>query len=219
MCAAAYGFFYARRRYLLLLTPRTGTLGGPLKVSYPNAQSMRVGVVMRRTPGVTRWAKWAWKATAVLPGAGDAAWKVLREEADVTEYHAATETLRLYVSDAEAYAHELEGKVPCLYVVLRQVTTGTPMPLQVIHVTASPYEAQDYTDSGEEIVERVPMPAGVLAWVGDFVQRHYVEEPFVKRRRDKGRSHRKQDGIGDARISQTSDVYRVPGSAPPEVVK
>lgn len=190
-----------------------------MKVSYPNAQSMRVGVVMRRTPGVTRWAKWAWRATAVLPGAGDADWKVLREEAEVTEYHAATEVLWLYVSDAEAYAHELEGRSPSIYVVLRQADTQTPMPLKVIHVTASPYEAQDYSDSGEEIVERVPMPAGLRAWIAAFVQTHYVEEPFVKRRRNKTRVDRVQGGIGDARISQASDVYRAPGRAASEAAE
>lgn len=180
---------------------------------------MRVGIVMRRTPGVTRWAKWAWRATGVLPGAADADWKILRQEGEVTEYHAATETLWLYVSDAEAYAHELDARVPSIYVVLRQADTETPLPLKVVHVTASPYEAQDFSDSGEEIVERVPMSAGVLAWVVDFVQTHYVEEPFVKRRRDKRRVPRAQAGIGDARISQPSDVYRVPGSVAPEVAE
>jgi hypothetical protein len=185
--------------------------GGPLKVSYPKARSMRIGVVMRRSPGVTRWAKWAWKATAVLPGAGDADWKVLREEEGVTEYHAATETLWLYVSDTEAYVHELQSRQPSIYVVLRQAETDTPMPLKLVHVTASPYEAQDYSDSAEEIVERVPMSPGVLAWVQDFVATHHVEEPFVKRRRDKHRDARKQSGIGDSRISQESDVFRAPG--------
>ena len=29
--------------------------------------TLQVGVVLRRTPGVTRWAKWAWKVTDVLP--------------------------------------------------------------------------------------------------------------------------------------------------------
>lgn len=193
--------------------------GGPLKVSYPNARSMRIGVVMRRSPGVTRWAKWAWKATGVLPGAGAADWKVLREEGGVTEYHAATETLWLYVSDTEAYAHELESREPSIYVVLRQAETETPMSLKVVHVTASPYEAQDYSDSGEDIVERVPMSPGVLAWVGDFVREHHVEEPFVKRRRDKLRAGRVQHGKGDARISQASDVYRAPGRSMPEAAE
>ena len=43
--------------------------------------------------------------------------------------------------------------------------------LEVVLATASPYEAQDYTDSGEEIVEKVMMPPGLVAWVRDFVRR------------------------------------------------
>ena len=56
---------------------------------HPNAQTIPLGVVVRRTPGVTRWAKYAWQVSAVLPGAADADWKVLRTEGDVTEFHAA----------------------------------------------------------------------------------------------------------------------------------
>ena len=58
--------------------------------------SMPVGIVVRRTPGVTRWAKWAWKVVAVLPGAGPANWRELRREGDAVEYHAATLTLDLW---------------------------------------------------------------------------------------------------------------------------
>lgn len=187
--------------------------GTPVPATYKNAQSMRIGIVMRRSPGTTRWAKWVWKASAVLPGAGPADWKELRTEGDVTEYHAATEDVWLYVSDTEAYAHELGTRVPSIYVILRECTDeGALSPLEVAHVTLSPYEAQDYADSGEEIVEKVPMPEALLAWVGDFVAEHHVEEEFVKRRRNKARVDRKENGIGDARISQASDVYRAPSS-------
>ena len=71
----------------------------------PNTQTMPVGVVIRRSPGVTRWAKWAWLAVDVLPGAAPADWKVLREEGLATLFHAATRTVRLYPSDTEAYVH------------------------------------------------------------------------------------------------------------------
>jgi hypothetical protein len=178
---------------------------------------MPLGVVMRRAPGVTRWAKWAWKASAVLPGAGPASWKLLRQEGEISEFHAATKDVWLYVSDTEAYVHELGTQVPSLYVILREADPSTEDPFQVLSVTASPYEAQDYADSGEEIVEKVQMPAPVLAWVRDFVAVHHVEEPFVKRRRDKTRTDRTENGIGDARISQETDVYRAPSRAVEEV--
>jgi hypothetical protein len=174
---------------------------------------MRLGVVLRQAPGVTRWARWTWRAVAVLPGAGDAAWKLLRKEGDVSEYHAATLDLRLYVSDTEAYAHELGSEVPSVYVVMRRSEGDGPAGLKVVQATASPYEAQDYADSGEEIVERVAMPSGLLAWVGDFVEAHHEEVDFIKRKRDRARVDRRQDGIGDPRIQQASDVYRAPTSA------
>ena len=119
----------------------------------------------------------------MLPGAGPADWKVLRSEDDVTEFHAATLPLTLYVSDAEAYAHELQAREPSVYAVLRPNGVNDDLPWTVALVTASPYEAQDYCDSAEELVEKIPMPDGLGAWITAFVDKHYEEEVFVKRRR------------------------------------
>ncbi|MFK7879607.1 DUF3305 domain-containing protein [Roseobacter sp.] len=180
-------------------------------VVYPNSQSVKLGVVLRQSPGVTAWAKWVWTATSVLPGAPQASWKLLRQDGDVSEYHASTVDLTLYVSDTEAYVHELQSQQPSIYVVMRDAEDADDdAPLDILKVTASPYEAQDYCDSGEETVERVSMPTSVLEWVAAFVAEHHVEEEFVKRRRDKLRIDRKDNGVGDARISQASDVYRAP---------
>lgn len=173
-------------------------------------RTMPVGVVLRRAPGVTRWVRWSWKATSVLPGAGPADWRELRREGETVEYHAATPVLELHGAETEAYVHGLMAKEPSVYIVMRQVTGE--IPLEVVLITASPYEAQDYCDSGEEIVEKVPMPAGLEAWVRTFVEEFHQEEEFVKRRRDKKRTDLTEDGIGDPRIVQTSDVYRSPAA-------
>lgn len=170
--------------------------------------SVPLGVVVRRRPGVTRWARWSWVASAVLPGAADADWKVLREEGDAIEFHAATLRMTLHAAETEAYLHNLTAIEPSIFVVMRH-RVGTP-PLDIVLATASPYEAQDYTDNGEDLVERVPMPDTLRAMVADFVARHHVDEDFVKRRRDKARVDRIEDGRGDARIAQPSDVYRAP---------
>jgi len=172
--------------------------------------SMPLGIVIRRVPGVTRWARHVWKAVAVLPGAGKADWKELRRDEDAVEYHAATLPLELFRTDTEAYLHGLSAKVPAIYVVMR--SSENEHPLEVTLATASPYEAQDYADTGEELVEKVPMPDGLIAWIRDYVELHHEDEVFVKRRRDKTRVDLKEDGIGDARIRQTSDVYRAPVS-------
>lgn len=175
--------------------------------------SMPVGVVVRRAPGVTRWAKWSWRAVAILPGAAPAQWRELRRETtergEAVEYHAATLELELHRADAEAYMSGLSARVPSVAVVMRQEGLDRPEPLLV---TASPYESQDYQDSGDELVELVPMPHGLIAWVRDFALEHHEEEVFVKRRRDRQRVDLVEDGIGDARIPQTADVYRAPAS-------
>lgn len=172
-------------------------------------RTLPLGIVIRRTPGVTRWAKHAWKAVAVMPGAGPADWRELRREGDVVEFHAATVTLELHGAETEAYVHGLGAAEPSVYVVMRKEGTAE-FPLRVLLVTASPYEAQDYTDSGEDIVERVPMPAGLLAFVGAFVEEFHEEEVFVKRKRKMDRFDLKEDGIGDPRIGTAADVYASP---------
>ena len=169
-----------------------------------------LGVVVRRVPGATKWATWSWKAVALLPGAGPADWRVLREEGQVTEYHAATLTLELHAAETEAYLHGLSAQVPAVFVVMRAAAASADKPLDVTLVTASPYEAQDYADNGEDIVEKVPMPAGLIAWVQEFVEAHHREETFKKRRRDKIDLGQVQDGVGDPRIVQMTGVYRSP---------
>jgi hypothetical protein len=170
---------------------------------------MPLGVVVRRAPGATRWAKWAWRAVAVLPGAGPANWTLLRSQDDTTDFHAASVPLELHGADAEAYLTGLADKVPAIYVVMR-ANDDPERPFHIKLVTASPYEAQDYADNGDDIVEKIQMPAGVIAWVRDFANAHFEEEVFIKRRRDRAHIDGADDGIGDARIAQMTDVYRAP---------
>lgn len=173
---------------------------------------MPLGVVVRRLPGVTRWAKWSWKAVAVLPGAPPAQWKELRREGEAVEFHAGTKDLVLHRTDSEAYLVNISDSMPAIYVILRDSVQSADAPYDVVTVTASPYEAQDFADTGDDIVEKVPMPEGLVAWVRDYALHHKTDEAFVKRRRDKKRIDLVEDGIGDARISQTADVYRAPAS-------
>lgn len=180
-------------------------------------QSIPLGVVLARRPGVTRWVKYSWKALAVLPGAGPAAWTLLSDMDGAQDYHACTLPLDLHRADVEAYKVSLSMDPPSVFVVLRPSDDAQAAhDVCVQTVTASAYEAQDYLDSGEEQVEAVPMPEGLVAWVRDFVDAHFRDEPFVKRRRDKKRVDLAEEGIGDARVRQAADVYRAPGAAKPK---
>jgi hypothetical protein len=172
---------------------------------------LQVGVVIRKQPGATRWARWVWRPVAVMPGAGPADWRELRREGDAVEYHAATCTLSVHRADTEAYLVSLSNEPPSVYVILRQSEDPeAEHEFEVFGVTASAFEAQDYLDSGDEIVEPVAMPPSLIAWLSDFVGRHHKDEAFKKRRRDKVKLDKSVDGIGDPRIKQETDVYRSP---------
>ena len=83
--------------------------------------------------------------------------------------------------------------------------------IELLLVTASPYDAQDYADNGEDLVEAIPMPEGVKAWVSEFIKLHHEDEVFIKRKRSKKFDDVTEDGVGDRRIKQVTDVYRAPG--------
>ena len=172
-----------------------------------------LGVVLRRSPGVTRWAKWAWKAVAVIPGAGPAHWKALRVDGHVTEFHAATVPLELHATEVESIRKSLMMVPPAIWVVLdTEGSVDNEHGIDVHTVTASADIAGDYTDSAEVIVEPVAIPDALLGTILAFCERHYKETEFKKRRRDKTRVDLVEDGKGDPRIRQTADVFRSPTS-------
>ena len=176
-------------------------------------RELRVGAVVRRTPGVTQWARDIWTPVAVIPGAPDEFWKEMVREGDIVDYHAGTVDMELHRADVEGYLVSLNMKAPSVWVILDQdESDNSPSGWFVSAITASAYEAQDSLDSGESIVEAVPIPESLAGWIQEFIDLHYIEEPFKKRRRDKHRVDLIEDGKGDARISQESDVFRAPGA-------
>lgn len=148
-------------------------------------ESVPMGVVLERRDSNNRWIDHEWLPVAVVPGAPPldpaGAWRRLADGEGWVQYHAGTLRLDLFRTDTEAYKTGLSNDPPQVYVVLREAESGEHEVVPFA-VTASPYEAQDYLDSGEEIVEGVPMPDAVIAWVAAFVEAHHVDEPFRKRR-------------------------------------
>ncbi len=192
--------------------PRNGTSRDEL----PREVSMPVGVVIRRTPSRSRWTDWNWRPVALLPGAPPAEWKLLRTEEDAAEFHAATVNLTLHRAETEAYRVGISNEPPSAWVVLApNEDPDDSREFRVRLVTASPFEAQDWLDSGEVIAEAVPMPAGLVAWIRDFVNTRHVDEPFRKRKRREVDVDQIESGRGDPRIRQAADVYRAPGERKP----
>lgn len=168
--------------------------------------SMPVGIVVERRELQNRWQKVAWKPVGVLPGAGPVdGRKLLMRGEGWARYHMATLPLELHRKETLAYKTNLNDSPPRLFVVLR--TDDDPAVEEDIIpflVTASAFQAQDYLDAGDDIVEGVTMPDAVIAWVQAFCDHHHIDEPFKKRKRknynpdDAGFSRRPQ-GDGDGR--------------------
>ena len=153
--------------------------------------SMPLGVVVERRELDNRWQRFAWKAVAVIPGAPPiTGWRELARGERFVRWHAATLSLELHRTETEAYRVNLSGRSPSTYVVLRRTepserTAGNEV--RPFLVTASPYEAEGYLE-GDDVVEAVPMPQALIAWVQAFVDRHHVDQPFVKRKRKRAKA-------------------------------
>lgn len=153
-----------------------------------NQELLPLGVVLERRKIDNPWKDFDWKPVAVIPGAADrdpeGGWQVLREGEGWIHYHSGTLPLELFRRETEGYKVNLTYDPPRIYVVLR---SGEDMDCQhdmvPFLVTACPYEAQDYLDSGEEIVEALAMPPEVIAFVQAYIDQHHVDEPFLKRKR------------------------------------
>lgn len=143
-----------------------------------------VGVVVERRPSSNRWEPWVWRAVGVLPGAPETPpWTVLGEAGGVTTYYAGTAELVLYEKETETYKPNVEGETPSVYVVLRKAETVSGFELLLATVDVG--EAQAHADSGDDLLEAVPMPDPVRSWVAGFVATHHVERAFYKRKRDR----------------------------------
>ncbi len=148
-----------------------------------------LGVVVERRAIDHPWQKWRWRPVAVIPGAppppAAGQWTVLAQGEGWARFHAGTLPLGLHRRETEAYRTNLSARQPVVFVVLRpQEDAPSERAYRPVAVTASPYEAQDHLDGGDDLVEGVPMPDEVVAWVQGFIDRHHVDEPFRKRRRE-----------------------------------
>ena len=129
------------------------------------------------------WSDHRWRVTGLLPGAASVPpWTLLGTEPGVRRYFAGNAVLELYPLETDTLRHNIEGPQPAVYVFLRAADAAPGVALLGATVCAG--EAQAHVDTGSDLVESVPMPEGLRAWVADFVARHHVERPSYKRKRD-----------------------------------
>ena len=156
-------------------------------------ETINLGIVLQKEEIDNRWIKYRWRAAAAIAGAPDmdpkGEWVELAQGGEEGgrwwHFHAGTLPLHLYRKETGGYLLNLNQEPPRVWVVLRDgVEAGAPEHTYVpVAATVCPYEAQDFLDSGEDLVEVVAMPEAVLARVQHYVDEHHKEEEFYKRKR------------------------------------
>jgi hypothetical protein len=155
-----------------------------------------VGVVVERRKAKSPWLDFLWRPVSVLPGTPSATpWTPIGAEEERAIFYAGGGLIELYRSETTNYRDNLASGAPALWVVLRP--TASEPPYEVLTVTADPAEGEALTDAGNDLVETVPMPAGIIRTIQDFIAEHHIERPFVKRRRERSQMQAQGRRIDD----------------------
>ncbi|MEJ2378295.1 MAG: DUF3305 domain-containing protein [Pseudolabrys sp.] len=148
---------------------------------------MPITVVVECRASKHPWQDEIWRPLGVVPRTAGECGQVLASGEGWTHFHGGTLDIELFRGETEGYRSNLSQETPLVYVVLSRNEQSEGMAFEPFLATACPYEAEAYTDGGDEIVEGVPMRPELVEWVRQFVAQHHVDRPFVKRknRRDK----------------------------------
>ncbi len=147
-------------------------------------ESWTVGVVVDKRPLKSVWQPFAWVPSAALVAAPSVErWAPLGRDGEVERFYAGPATLTLWPGETDTYKHNLESAAPSVYVVLRKDDSARGLDLLLATVDAG--EAHAHADTGDDIVEPVPLPPEIRDWMAAFVERHHVERTRYKRQRDR----------------------------------
>ena len=150
-------------------------------------ETIPLGIVIERREIDHPWQDYIWVPVSVIPGAPPMEttdeWKELQHGDGWIQYHAGTLELELYSGETDGYRTNLSNPQPYVYIVLNPGEEADEPQIMPFLATVSPNEAAGYTEDSEQIVEGVPMPQEMVAWVSEFVDKHHVEVPFKKRKR------------------------------------
>lgn len=151
--------------------------------------SLTVGVVIAREATDHPWQDFRWRPIDLLIGQPElAVGDVIAETEQQTQFYGGSFEIELHRKETSGYLVNLENDPPVIYVVMREADDDDPddaLPYHVETVTVTPFEAQDFLDTGEDLVEPLAMPEPLVAWLERFVALHHEEETFIKRKRDK----------------------------------
>jgi hypothetical protein len=143
-----------------------------------------VGVIVERCKANSQWSEFTWRPTAVLGGLPDAdPWTRLSDHEENMTFYAGSAEIELYRTETENYRDNLASAAPSVWISLLS-TAGDP-PYKIAAVTVDPAEGEALTESGQGIVEAVPMPISVRDTIASFISEHHVERTFEKRKRNR----------------------------------
>ena len=158
-------------------------------------ESLSIGIVVEQKSIVNRWQDYSWAPIAVLPGVLNSRisgnWKLLREGKDWKHYLIGALELELFRGETEGYRYNLSNEPPRVYVVLSPGEELDDQDVIPFLATICPYEAESYSENGEDIVEGVLMPLEIVEWVQAFIDKYHVDQPFKKRKQKKAYDPRK----------------------------
>ena len=150
----------------------------------PETEVRTVGVILERRKLDNPWKEFSWRPVQVLPGAPEVPpWTKLGEGEGWVQFYAGPAELHLYRHESETYAYNIESAQPAVWVFLRNTDAAPGVALHGASV--DPGEAHAHNDTGDDIVDFVPMPPSILEWMQDYVQRHPPTKEHYKRKRDR----------------------------------
>jgi hypothetical protein len=147
-------------------------------------ERMTLGLIVewRRLTGL--WAGERWTAAGVLAGPPAVEpWAILAEAPGWRRYYAGTATVELFAGNTAGYRDNLASSRPALYAILRRQRRAPGISIHAL--TVDPGEIEVHADAGDDLIEAVPMPEFLAAWIEGFVARHHVERPVYRRQRDR----------------------------------
>jgi len=187
------------------MPPQTGSLNHTAK----RTETVSLCVILARKTIDSPWTDYVWEPASVVldPPAGIDG-KIQEEGEGWTHYFVECEPMELHRKDAPAYRENLQQDGPgSLWVVLGENDEAdAALPYYVQLVTASPYEAQDYLDSGELIVEAVNMPSVLRVFIENYVETCPEDEKFIKRKQKK--KFREEHTFGQQSLHEIRDFEK-----------
>jgi hypothetical protein len=150
----------------------------------PPLATITVGVLVERSKAASQWIDFLWRPVKILAGVPDTPpWTMLSDDGERAMFYAGTAEIELHRSETANYRSNFATGEPLLWVVLRP--TESEPPYSVMTVTADPSEGEAMMESGNDIIETVPMPPSVEEVLAQFIAEHHVERTFSKRKRDR----------------------------------